>query len=427
MTEVHVPASAPRSLAPRIWADFAAEVWEKFPALLPRACPDPPATPEIAFAALVQAADQARTHGHSQCFNVWRAGNKLDAFIELLPESADGHIESYLRRVDRLVGGDDFTLLLANPHLVSREIQRRMWFFVKDMFVHVGQPCGGIDSGIFVGNYSRTPFGVHRGQMSVMTFPLLGAKRFLLWPRGYGQEHAEIEDSLSYDAHRAAAEVRVAQRSDVMYWPADWWHIADGEKSFSAAFNIGFWWDKPPLDRALFAMSEVLSQADPLHDRADDGHDPLQISFPPPSADSASSPELNRAVEWLRSVVCDRRLTDQLQADWLAFRSGQCLRDLPPIPAELPPVAWGSTLAPFAVGAVLLAPLDSHRVLVAANGLVQEFSSSPEVLVLGAALAAGRPVQLMRPPDDAQASATLLALAAFIVGSGAADIDAHAR
>jgi len=424
-TEANVRAGAPSFMSAETWSGFAAEVWEKRPVVLPQACPKPPATHDTLFAALVAASDLARTTGDGGNFGMWCAGYKLTNIMGLLPESADCNIPSYLQRVDHLVGGENFTLLLANPHLVSNEIQRRMWFFVRDMIEHTGQPCGGVDSSIFIGSYSQTPFGVHRGQMSVMTFPVYGIKRFLLWPRGYGQEHIDIQDSLSYDAHRGAAQVLQAQPGDLMYWPADWWHVADDRKRPSAAFNIGFWWDKPPLDRALLAMSEALSRADVPRNHGEAAYDPLQISFPPPCAGNGPNPDLSRAAQMLRAVICNRSLTDRLHAEWLAFRSSQCLRDVAALPPRLPAVTWGSTLTPFAAGAVLIAPLDADRMVVAANGIAREFPAHPAAWDFCSALATGKSVQLTCR-GDAHEQTTLRALASFIVGTGAVDVNVQA-
>jgi 50S ribosomal protein L16 3-hydroxylase len=426
--EPQVQPSAPRlrtasavTLPDASWRDFVREVWERKPVALPRAMDGPLVDTAELLNALKAGADGLRAGlAHAQ-FTVWVGGRKQTDMLPFLPQQQDSSLQGYLDRVHALVEGAEFTVLLANPHLFSRTIKHRLRGFLGGLFEQAGYPCGGWDSGIFLGRYSVTPFGVHRGQMSVMTFPVVGRKRFLMWPRGYGEAHADIRDAVKFEAHLPAATDRSVVAGDLLYWPADVWHVADDEPDFTAALNVGFWWDRPPLNQALLTMSEVLAEevdADPGAEALRNDEGDRQITLQPGA--TTLPPELARALDIVHRATRGGAVQSALQQNWLAFRSGAGVRDLAPLPEAAPGIEPGCRLRPSAPHMVLMSSGADGELLFAAGGHACRLPGDARLQVALAPLSAGQPIEFhpqLLPEGELRAS--LFAALSLALGAGA--------
>ena len=357
------------------------------------------------FRVLTGAVERLRSGDSSVSFVFWLDRKQLGEFDALLPDSNDGTLENYLHRVGKAVGGLEFTLLLANPHLYNEAFWRTSRSIARELFEHVGYPCGGIDTCMFLGTYRKTPFGVHRGQMSVVTFPVLGTKQFLLWPRGYGESHDDIRDSLEYDHHLDHAIEAAGSARDMLYWPADYWHIADGTGASTAAWNIGIWWDRPPIVRVLEEVSEIL--ADTV-ESADSRGVNLRTDF---GSNGAAIPtELREALAIIRGAVSGQDLDHRVARQWLKFASADGFRDVPPLLGAPPPSPQARLrLVPNINGLVYrhAAGLAS----IAANGHVGELVLADDTLDLLDALKSGKALSIEDPqlsPQSREALSFLL-------------------
>jgi hypothetical protein len=303
-----------------ILAEFVEKQWERHTTVLPHATPAPFTSENELFEALVNADRKGRLDESSQCV-VW-IDRKLQADPrDYAARSSDRSLRGYLARLADQTGDKEFTVLVPNPHRHDARLRNLVSTFARKLAAHSGIPCGGFDSGIFLGRYSKTPFGVHRGQMSVLTFPILGAKRFLLWPHSYGDYHIDIQDTLNYDHHRATAISLTAEPGDIGYWPADYWHIADGPVAISAALNIGLWWDQPHLDYTLRVFGEALAEH----------HTESGIDHACFHAGSNLDPGLQKSMGLIEAVARSKKTLAALELRWLAMRSASGMRDPYPI------------------------------------------------------------------------------------------------
>jgi hypothetical protein len=317
------------SLTEDRWAEFVRNDWEKNATVLKAALSAPLVSDQSMFAALLQVSRAYRNgHGKNK-LSFWIDGRKIQELADYLPVASDKSVPGYIRRLDRQLRGSEFTLLVADPHIYDYNLWNVARRFLRGLYAQVGMPCGGVDTTFFIGRYKRTPFGVHRGQMSVMTFPVHAEKRFRTWPRGYGEAHPEIESLLDYPDHEQASSELIGSSKDVLYWPADIWHIAEGSEQFTSTFNIGFWWDRPPLTRVLFEMSrrlaEKLNTSDfrgfTLPDKFSNGH--------PLAAQMDSS--INEAIGLTRNVLADEDFDTSLALNSMRTISADAFRDVPPL------------------------------------------------------------------------------------------------
>jgi hypothetical protein len=305
----------------RILADFVARSWEREVALLPGATTAPFVSETDIFSALVAAPTLNETDQAASDYVVWIGGRIQPQPSDYFALISDGSLQGYLARMSAMAGGEEFTVLLPNPHRLYCPLRKRITSFARMLAAHSGIPCGGFDSGIFLGRYGRTPFGVHRGQMSVLTFPVLGTKRFLLWPRSYGEIHRDIQDSLNYDQHSQSATVLTIGPGDIGYWPADYWHIAEGAVAYSTALNIGLWWDRPPLDMVLRSFGEVLTR---YHHEIDADHVCIDA---PLDASTGIAPSYERALDLVANIARSTETRAELEFRYLAMRSAYGMRD----------------------------------------------------------------------------------------------------
>jgi len=350
-------------------AAFLEENWERAPGTARHAHPDgaaparsaPDGDAALLFAALTAAAANFRRGDPRAEFVLWIDGKETEPAPAFLPETGDGDLEGYLARMQSALRGADFTLLVSNPHLYDARFWMRARTLARRVLKVVGAPNGGLDTSAFLGCYRQTPFGVHRGQMSVLTAPVLGEKRFLLWPYAYGCDHRDIQDSLSYDRHRGAALTATAGPGDLLYWPSDYWHVAEASPAPTAAWNIGLWWDRPALMRAANALLGAARAVDRGRRRErfatapEGGADPFSLGL----AD-------------LRKIAADDALDDAVRIEWLRFSSADGFRDAPALPTAMKPTAKTPARAAMK-GAILFERLGGGEFCVAANGHAEIF------------------------------------------------------
>src|SRR5688500_10452174 len=175
-------SDSPPGDEPHDWWKQIEPVWNRSPAAVRRSY-DGFAGDERAVLRGLAAATKAHLEDSARSdFVLWIDGEKLTDPAGLLPKVPMPSLLAYLEQLDSELSAGEFTLLLANPHLYDPELWRSARRSARAGAAHVGITSGGVDSCLFLGRYTKTPFGVHRGQMSVVTFPLLGTKRFLLWP-----------------------------------------------------------------------------------------------------------------------------------------------------------------------------------------------------------------------------------------------------
>jgi len=296
---------------------FVRDGWERGIATLPGATGGALVSEDELFHALVKTGCHSAEDEASR-YVVWVGGELQKDPEAFAAKAEDASLSGYISRLAALAGEREFTVLLPNPHRYDSTVRARVREFVSVLAKYSGIPCGGFDSGIFLGRYGKTPFGVHRGQMSVLTFPVLGTKRFLTWPRSYGERHVDIQDSLSYEHHLPTSSVLAAKPGDIAYWPADYWHIADGPIAASAALNIGLWWDRPALDVSLRVFAESLSN--------DDGAEPDARECFNRDASQGSS-ALEQALARIARAAQSATTRAQIELRWLSMLSAFGMRD----------------------------------------------------------------------------------------------------
>ncbi|MBI1860266.1 MAG: hypothetical protein HYR96_05035 [Deltaproteobacteria bacterium] len=155
-------------------------------------------------------------------------GQYTETILELLPVAADRSLLGYHRKMENAF--PDYCLICDELLALPSPERTRIACFVSDLHRAVGRRFRFAEMGLYLGNYHKTPFGVHVDGCGVISFPVVGRKSFKVWSPRKGRPRADS------GSQRLAATPREA-----VYWPSTYWHIAESKGDFSATWSLGFW------------------------------------------------------------------------------------------------------------------------------------------------------------------------------------------
>jgi hypothetical protein len=186
--------------------------------------------------------NEVRTYLHRADGTVWQLCTKPAP--EVLPMRADGSLKGYHERMRRAVPRGDGYSIFVNEIIRHDPIAwTSVRDFVRGLIQHIGLPTRGFDSGIGMGQYDFTPFGLHVDPgRSAFVLPIAGRKHFRIWPASYVRQHPELVRSHGdYGPLVNDSLMLEAGPGGLMYWPSDAWHIAEGanDGEFTVMVAIG--------------------------------------------------------------------------------------------------------------------------------------------------------------------------------------------
>ncbi len=146
---------------------------------------------------------------------------------------------------DRVFPKKRFGLMVTNLQSIDPEIWSAITTFLQD--AHQGMdfhaPRAFLD--LFYGNYLSTFTGLHKDTQEIFAFVIRGEKRILAWPFDYflskmeglspGARYLHMRLPIDHRKYRKDAVVLDAQAGDVIYWPSDYWHVAEPRSEGSSA------------------------------------------------------------------------------------------------------------------------------------------------------------------------------------------------
>lgn len=154
----------------------------------------------------------------------------------------------------------------------SPALHARLGALLVDMFAVRGMPPFGAEQILFAGNYAGTPFGAHRGFEHAFLYHLGPAnKGFHLWsPTRFVELTGGLDDVFEYDALLAHAINMVLEPGDLLYLPAQWFHIGT-QQGYSCSVAVGLYdypvgrWVRSRLSAALADEAGTMAYLD-AHD-----------------------------------------------------------------------------------------------------------------------------------------------------------------
>lgn len=242
------PSSSTRNftkLDSPFWSHFAKNIWEKKPLVVRKARAGLLKMGEAEiFHLLVLYSDRCRQLKNPTGFKFYIKG--LQAYeedvLQILPVKKDRSLLGYHERMRAMFS--DYCLVCDELLKINVEKQGLLSEFTEELYRHVGFPNRFSEMGLYLGNYRKTPFGVHIDRCGVFSFPVSGTKKFRLWTSAFVKKNPRLDRAFEYAKYKKDSRLLTAGPGDMTYWPSSAWHIAESDGSFSATWSLGVWVDK---------------------------------------------------------------------------------------------------------------------------------------------------------------------------------------
>lgn len=312
----------------KFWSHFAKWTWEKKSVVYKGIhSPLSEINEKEVFALLVKYADRCRKRRNSEGFKFYVDGQKLheDEVLDLLPKKKDQSLQAYHQRMDEIF--EDYCLVCDELLQVNAEKQGHLTEFTNNLYRHIGFPNRFAEMGLYLGNYRKTPFGVHVDGCGVFSFPVVGTKKFRIWTPEFVEKNPTLERAFQYDQYKKHSQLLVARPGDMTYWPSSAWHIAESDGSFSATWSLGVWVDSRHADRVVNILAELIHQK--LGSQADLVMTPF-TELHKKSGQLLDLPKLYRQTIRSLETISAKELEAQFGKAWLAHISKQGFKTSPP-------------------------------------------------------------------------------------------------
>lgn len=244
----------------KFWSEFIRKNWEKKPILMQDfADPIKAIDSQQIFAWLVQYSDYCRQIQKAEGLKFYIDGEAQfeNEVLQALPIKKDRSLQGYHHRMSQIFS--DYCLVCDELIQVSASQQTVIRKFMKNLYDRVGYPNRQTEIGLYLGNYKKTPFGVHVDGCGVFSFPVEGIKKFRLWTDSYAKKNPDLDRAFEYRRHLKKSTLITAQKGDMTYWPSTAWHIAESTGEFSATWSFGVWVDQPLVDVLHEALRPLMT------------------------------------------------------------------------------------------------------------------------------------------------------------------------
>lgn len=235
--------------AKTFWTDFKKSYFEKKPVVFKKNAPFLP-LPRLSDPALFQEFvrmiddNRSKEYVHDDAIKLFlnQRQRKLGSDIEhIFPKVQDGSFEGYNNRLLKIKNLEEYCWILEGLHRFDRNFFRSICEFVRPMFTVLGIPKKQIEVNLFIGNYKRTPFGVHVDRASIFHMPVVGIKKMRTWKAEYVRKNPELRHAKEYKKHLKNSVLLKAEPGGFMYWPSNRWHTGESTGTFSVTWGFGFW------------------------------------------------------------------------------------------------------------------------------------------------------------------------------------------
>ncbi|BCM72531.1 hypothetical protein EASAB2608_07865 [Streptomyces sp. EAS-AB2608] len=271
-----------------------------------------------------------------------------DAPAGALPTDEDGSFDAYDARLAARLDGRRHALVVNGFHAFDPALWSRERAFFDPLWRAVGLPLTGAITTLFHGTYEHSPVGVHKDRFATFMFGLRGRKRMRFWPRRPWDE--AVSTKTDYARHTAASVYADVGPGELLYWPADYYHVGESAGAGAApatSVNVGV-----PRDEhhAGYELEDLLADLDPARLAGHGGLDTLPatpdtaLTARGPGREGLLAPALPKALttavhalyEFAEPVAMGRRVTVVSLRRWTAG-------GFEPVPPAAPPRALMDT------------------------------------------------------------------------------------
>ena len=363
----------------KFWKNFAKFNWEK-KAILVRNFESSLSeiNEEQIFMMLVSYSNQCRKTTSARGFKFYVHGQRQheEEILQILPLEKDRSLLGYHSRMEKIFS--DYCLVCDELLQVSQDNWGKLCAFTDKLFSYVGFPNRFSELGLYLGNYRKTPFGVHVDGCGVFSFPVVGQKKFRLWTSAFVKKNPKLNRADHYSQFKKNSVVFNAKPGDMTYWPSSAWHIAESDGSFSATWSLGVWLDRSHQETVEDALKPLLkSQLGSLGEDC--------VTNPKPAQKNGQVLEL--PLHQLKSISVIRKLSknalhDTFMKSWIELRSKQGLAKAPELKIKKN-ISLHSRIQQLDSNCIFWTKLKSEpKTIYAFQGNLVETSPAPELLKL---------------------------------------------
>lgn len=353
------------------WSDFAQNFWERKPLVLRQVrSPLVEMDHTEVFRLLVLYANHCRKIRNAHGFKFFLDGERIHQgeTLTLLPRQSDKSLLGYHKRMNDMF--EDYCLVCDELLRVNLNKQALLSDFTRDLYQQVGFPNRFSEMGLYLGNYRKTPFGVHVDECGVFSFPVVGTKRFRIWEPSYVQKNPDLNRAFKYEKHKAKSLLLEAAPGDMTYWPSSSWHIAESDGSFTATWSLGVWVNRPHHEMIQESVTQLIAT------RLGPHADQTMTNFKNLFTSTGEVRELPAVMQTSLAVLNQLSSADfktALLKDWMLHISKDGFKT-PPLVEGKTKLGLESTLKIGSSPLLWLQSASDTKLYVACSGVLVEFS-----------------------------------------------------
>jgi hypothetical protein len=295
--------------------------------------------------------------------------------LQILPQKRDRSLKAYHGRMAKMF--PDYCLVCDELLQASEVHWPSLHKLTTELFEHIGFPNRFAELGLYLGNYRKTPFGVHVDGCGVFSFPVLGQKKFRLWTSAFAKKNPDLVHAHDYSKFKKYSQVLSVGPGDMAYWPSSAWHIAESDGSFSVTWSLGVWVDRTHQENVQTAVARL------VRDRvgAAGQHTTLKRTCPDGNGRVTQLPAIYEASLNALARISENDLHDSLMKQWLELSSLEGFKNSPLTVAKKLTLQSQIQIRPSRK--ILWSPLKSEgNLLFAFQGTLLEIEHCKEFLAL---------------------------------------------
>ena len=244
------------------WSGFVEHHWQRRPLVIKQPFAKLFATPAEVFQALLNSSDQFRAGDEIFALGFYFEHASLLADIgKFLPEAKDESIAGYAERITAQLQGRQFGLIVEEVQARDAILWRRMREFLRPLYEFTGIPGENAKATFFLGNYERTPFGLHQGESENFQFVIDGRKRLRVWPPEFFRDKEDVSHTLDYERFLDGSIALEGEPGDVIYWPSGYWHIGEAvDEEVAVALSVALFMNFQPAEEIIKHAGRKIEQ-----------------------------------------------------------------------------------------------------------------------------------------------------------------------
>ncbi len=325
----------------KFWKNFTQLNWEKTPMVFKNfqsSVSD--ISQDQIFSILINYSDLCRKNKSANGFKLFIDGQQQyeNEILQILPIKKDKNFQGYHRRMAEIFS--DYCLVCDELLQTSENLWQKLTEFTNNLFSHVGQPNRFVEMGLYIGNYRKTPFGVHVDGCGVFSFPVVGKKIFRLWSPEFAKKNPALDRSLNYSKFKKNSEILNTSVGDMAYWPSSAWHIAESDGSFNATWSLGVWVDQPFQQTFNDCLQPLLK----LKLSSTANNTVTVFSENEKNGQILKLPKNYLAAVSALKKISDDELYDSLMRNWILHQSKQGFKTMPRLTSSSQKITFQSQL-----------------------------------------------------------------------------------